>query len=142
MVYDSENAPVCGYRLSIDGGNAISTDINGRFSVPNVAYGAHELTGTGAAHASFSERWDFSDNLQVFYLHIPSNARVYARVDERLTKGDLPEAVKLLGKIGDKETPTYRLYAAICAFLQATADQKKTAFQRAANANRSLHENR
>lgn len=121
MVYDYDNSPVSGYRIRIDGEKQTYTDINGRFSFPDIVFGMHDIKGSGERHISFEQNCEFSDKTAILHIRIPSHEAVYVLIDSALEKRDTHEARRLLGELPreEQETAAWRLYSAIERYLDA-----------------------
>lgn len=126
MIYDYENKPVCGFHVSIDGKQKTVTDINGRFTIPDVLFGTHAIEGNGTEYSPWSENIDFNDKTQVLYIRVPSTLWLFAKLDGDLTESDFKEAKKTLSQFSASETqsPRYTLYSNIFLFRTSTTDNK------------------
>ena len=59
MLYDFDNCPIAGYCVQVDESVKTFTDINGRFSLPGVAYGVHTVRGSGEKHLILNRNTSF-----------------------------------------------------------------------------------
>ena len=72
MVYDQDNRPCPGARVTVDGEDGPRTDIDGRFIVQELARGEHVLTVSRAGYERLELVMDFIDRTQVLYLKVTS----------------------------------------------------------------------
>lgn len=72
MVYDHDNRECANVRLVLDGKDHSTTDINGRFVLPDLAPGVHKLLATKAGYEPLEVVFDFSSPTQVLYLKMYS----------------------------------------------------------------------
>lgn len=112
MVYGSDNQPVIGVRLTLDGAFLAESDIEGRFLFPEVSRGEHVLVAEKAGYERLEFPFTFQNQAQVIHLRIASydslvllledafEDKAWGRADrliERLTAidGDSPELLYL-----------------------------------------------
>lgn len=121
MLYDCDNSPVPGYCVQIDSDSKTFTDINGRFSFPDVSWGTHAISGSGENHIPFAQEYEFSDKTAIFHAVIPSHDAIYVKTDSALARRDAREAERLLEQLPEKEraTEAWRLYSAIARYIDA-----------------------
>jgi len=118
MIRDYDNKPVAGYLVSVDERDKAYTDINGRFTVPDLALGAHTLSGEGRDHGTYEQSVEFADRTQIIYLRIPSNRFLYSQIDRELTEGEYGKAQQTLLQFSKEEQKSrkYNLYKTIMLF--------------------------
>jgi len=118
MIHDYDNRPVAGYLVSVDDKEKAYTDINGRFTVPDLALGTHTLSGEGKDHGPYAQTVEFADRTQIIYLRIPSNRFLYAQIDRQLSDGEYGPAQKTLLQFSKEEQKSrkYNLYKTIMLF--------------------------
>ncbi len=96
MVYDERNEPCAGARLEIDGAPGPTTDLSGRFSVPELGRGAHRVAIAKAGFERLEVAFDFYDRNQVLYLKVVSLEELLSRTETALADRKLAEAESLL----------------------------------------------
>ena len=121
MLYDFDNCPIAGYCVQVDESVKTFTDINGRFSLPGVAYGVHTVRGSGEKHLDFEQEYQFSDKTEILHIRIPSYETTWVLIDTALEARNIPEAQRLLAALPNTEQDTlpWRLYHAIACYLEA-----------------------
>jgi tetratricopeptide (TPR) repeat protein len=70
MVYDNHNQACAGIRISLDGNSGPVSDINGRFTLPNIARGRHTLTVKKEGYEESVFDIDFLNKTQIVYLKV------------------------------------------------------------------------
>ncbi len=107
MVYDYENRPVSGVSIFIDEKFIISSDVNGRFILPDVKRGEHVLEFRKKGHERLVTDIDFLNRTQVLYIKILSLNQILNRVEELYEKKEWAEASDFLerGKAIDENNP-------------------------------------
>ncbi len=98
MVYDERNEPCAGARILVDGKAGPSTDLSGRFALPDVAAGAHRIVVDKAGYERLDVAVDFFDKNQVLYLKVTSLDQLLARLEEALAGRRLADAEGLLAR--------------------------------------------
>ncbi len=133
IVYDCDNEPVCGYLVSVDEAHKAYTDINGRFAVPDIAFGTHGLSGKGNNHGSCAVPVEFADKTQIVSLRIPSNRFLYSLIDRQLTEGDYEGAKKtfLLFSPEEQKSGKFNLYRTIMLFHISPEDSRSGYYAKA-----------
>jgi tetratricopeptide (TPR) repeat protein len=118
MVYDFDNKPVPQYIIEIDGKNPASTDINGRFFIPRVRSGKHEIRGRREGYEEYRGEIIINDKRQIVYLRVPSLSQLLNLADNSLSKNNVEEAALYIERgaaIGEK-TVELLFYSAIVLF--------------------------
>lgn len=72
MVYDHDNRECPNVHLVVDGKDHATTDINGRFILPNLTSGVHKLLATKSGYEPLEVSFDFTSPTQVLYLKVYS----------------------------------------------------------------------
>ena len=98
MIYDFSNRPVPHCEISLGRRYRSSTDINGRFTLPNVAIGTYSITAYKDGFETYSENITINSSGQIIYIRIPSQIQLLNMVDEALTANNL----SLAGEIADR----------------------------------------
>jgi tetratricopeptide (TPR) repeat protein len=120
MVYDFENKPVPQYIITIDEKTPVSTDINGRFYVPRVRMGGHEIKGYKEGYESYTGALAVNDRRQIVYLRVPNVSQLLDLVDAALSKNNIEEAagyIRRAGTVGEKTAELF-FYSAVVLFRQ------------------------
>ncbi len=84
MVYDAHNQPCPGAQVLIDEVPGPTTDINGRFVLPDLARGAHQIVVTKPDHETVTADVDFVDRTQVLYVKVFSVAQLLEQAEQAL----------------------------------------------------------
>ena len=99
MIYDLSNKPVGGVTLSINGKHAASSDIHGRFAIPQMK---PKLTYTVLAEKEHYEtaelRISFSDPTHVLYLQMLSGTDLLTEAERALAEKDWFKAESFLSR--------------------------------------------
>lgn len=120
MVYDFENKPVPQYIITVDEKTPVSTDINGRFFVPRVRMGKHEITGYKEGYESYKGPLAINDKRQIVYMRVANVSQLLDLADAALSKNNIEEAagyIQRAGTIGEKTAELF-FYSAVVLFRQ------------------------
>lgn len=98
MVYDGRNEPCQGARIDVDGAAGPSTDLSGRFTVPDLARGPHAIAVSKQGYERLDVAFDFTDKSQVLYLKVTSLEQLLSRLEEALAQRNLGEAGALVAR--------------------------------------------
>jgi tetratricopeptide (TPR) repeat protein len=118
MVYDFENKPVPQYIITIDNKTPVSTDINGRFFVPKVRSGKHQIRGEKSGYEEYKGEIIINDRRQIVYFRIPNTAQLLNLADDALSRNRIEEAalyIKRAETIGETTTELL-FYSAVVFF--------------------------
>jgi hypothetical protein len=118
MVYDVDTTPVPQYIVEIDGKNTVSADINGRFFIPRVRSGKHEIRGRREGYEEYQGEIIINDKRQIVYLRVPSLSQLLNLADNALSKNNVEEAALYIERgaaIGEITTELL-FYSAIVLF--------------------------
>jgi tetratricopeptide (TPR) repeat protein len=96
MVYDGEQRPCAGARLTVDGEEGPRTDINGRFVIDALERGDHLVVVEKEGFETLEAPFSFVDRTQVLYLRVISQGQLLREAEEALAYGRLQEADGLL----------------------------------------------
>lgn len=96
MIYDHHNQVCSGVLVSVDKSAGLFSDINGRFTLPNLPKGKHEiqLKKEGYEDACFTV--DFQSRTQILYLRIFSFDQILELAEEALKQGKIAGAEEYL----------------------------------------------
>lgn len=128
MIYDHYNNPVQGVELSINGEASVSSDIAGRFLIPNVAAGPHLISLTHADYEYVEVEVQFSDPKQVLYVKLHSLDSLLEKVEEALDGNRDIHAAEFLDRAAriDADNPLLRFYRAILHYRNAETEPALT----------------
>ncbi len=140
MIYDYDNAPVCGYLVLVDDAEKAYTDINGRFTIPDIPLGTHRLSGEGKDHGLYTQIVDFADRTQILYLRIPSNQFLYTLIDRQLTEKEYSMAQDTLHRFSmeEQKSKKFNLYKTITLFYISPEDDRSEYYSKARLLTRDL----
>ncbi|MBV5330346.1 MAG: carboxypeptidase regulatory-like domain-containing protein [Chlorobium sp.] len=99
MVYDLNNRPIAGYLVSLGGELTVTTDITGRFTIPNVPAGTYQITGSKKYYEPYAGDIIIEDSKTVVYLSIPSAQQLLDSADYALQSNKLGEAEGYLNRV-------------------------------------------
>ena len=85
MVYDFSNKPVAYCEILLGKSYKSSTDINGRFTLPNIPHGTYTITVYKNIYETYSDKVTIKDQGQIIYIRIPSQSQLLNLADEALT---------------------------------------------------------
>lgn len=101
MIYDTDNQPCAGVALEVDGKAASSTDIRGRFVLPDLAMGEHRLDARKEGYEGLSVAFHFLNRTDVLYLRMFSLAGLLQMAEDELDQRRWSDAAALLGRARD-----------------------------------------
>jgi len=96
MIYDRNNTPCPGVSISVDGQEAFTSDINGRFVLPDLPRGAHTLHARAKKTESLDVPFEFLNRGQVLYLRMVSFEQLLVEAEQALDAGGWQEAGSLI----------------------------------------------
>ena len=105
MVYDADNQPCVGVRIVLDEKLEVTSDIRGRFVLPDLARGDHRLTATADGYEDLAVDFSFVTRTDALYLRMVTATQLVAMAEEALevrqwaeARGFLDRAVELSGQ--------------------------------------------
>ena len=116
MIYDFSNRPVAHCEISLEKKYIISSDINGRFTLPKVAAGTYTITGYKKGFEIYSSEVSIRGKGEIIYIRLPSQNQLLNLLDEALTANDLTAAEELAERsyqIDENNLETLFYYAAV-----------------------------
>lgn len=84
MVYDEENQPCAGVRLSVDGREGPLSDVRGRFVVPELTRGEHNLVARKDGYEDLTVSITFLERTDVLHLRMTSFDQLLGMAQEAL----------------------------------------------------------
>ena len=84
MVYDEENQPCAGVRLAVDGREGPLSDVRGRFVVPDLARGEHQLVARKDGYEDLAVSIAFLERTDVLHLSMTSFDQLLGMAQEAL----------------------------------------------------------
>ena len=99
MIYDQENQPVAGVAFAIDRQDGLSSDVTGRFVIPNLARGEHLLVARKADFEPLTTTVLFSNQTQVVYIRMISRAELVQAAEEAVAARRIADAQALIDRI-------------------------------------------
>jgi hypothetical protein len=81
MIYDADNQPCSGVSVIVDGKLQSTTDIRGRFVLPEVARGEHKLEARKEGFEDVSLTFQFLHQTDVLYLRMTSLAQILSMAE-------------------------------------------------------------
>ena len=105
MMYDEENQPCAGVKLSVDGvtdnsDTGLVTDIRGRFMLPDLSRGAHALGATKEGYEPLNEKIYFLNRTDVLFLRMVSFGQLLAKAEKALEERKWDDAEAFLARAG------------------------------------------
>lgn len=115
MIYDLDNRPVAKALLTIDGKRGPNSDVTGRFVVPSLARGSHEIVAEKEGYETLRISLSFLDDTQVLYLQICSQQQLLSLAGDKIEEMEWGEAHAYLRRAAavDETDPVYRFITAI-----------------------------
>jgi len=103
MMYDEENQPCAGVKLSVDGvtnnsDTGLVTDIRGRFMLPDLSRGAHTLEATKEGCEQLNEKILFLNRTDVLFLRMISFGQLLAKAEKALEERKWDDAEAFLAR--------------------------------------------
>ncbi|MGA2478384.1 MAG: tetratricopeptide repeat protein [Spirochaetia bacterium] len=103
MMYDEENQPCVGVKLTVDGvrsenDTGLVTDIRGRFMLPALSRGEHVLGATKPGYEDLSVKIVFLNRTDVLFLRMTSFGQLLAKAEKALEEKKWNEAEALLAR--------------------------------------------
>ncbi len=98
MIYDHHNQACPGVRVSIDGAAGPLSDVNGRFTLPNISRGRHAISVKKESFEEASFDIEYLSRTQVVYLKIISFSQILELAENALTERKLAEAGSFLAR--------------------------------------------
>ena len=95
MVYDFANRPVAHSEISLGRWHRSVTDINGRFTLPNVPVGTYTITAYRRGFEKYIDEVNIRDRGQIVYFRMPSQNQLLDLVDEALSANNFTLAAEL-----------------------------------------------
>lgn len=92
MVYDEENQPCAGVRLSVDGSEGPLSDLRGRFVVPDLARGEHRLVARKDGYEDLAVSLVFLNRTDVLHLRMTSFDQLLGMAQEALRDARFSDA--------------------------------------------------
>jgi len=106
MIYDEENQPCPGVRLTVDGkegaaaGTEATSDIRGRFVIPDLTRGAHMVSAKKEGFEEVSVRTLFLNKTDVLFLHMVSFGQLLTNAEKALEERKWGQADEFLARAG------------------------------------------
>ena len=95
MIYDFSNRPVAYCEILLGGRYRASSDINGRFSLPNVRVGDYTLEGHKDGFEKYADEVSVRERGQIIYIRLPSQNQLLALIDAALVANNIPLALEM-----------------------------------------------
>jgi hypothetical protein len=128
MVYDFDGRPVSEAEISVDGREALRSDINGRFLFGDLGYGRHEVQIKREGYESDSIAFDFDDERQIVYAKLYSAKQLLSLSEREAEARDWAEALGFLDRVeavierdGSASDPAARYLRAVVLFRRGEA---------------------
>jgi hypothetical protein len=125
MIYDQDNQPCPGVRLTVDGVAGPLSDIRGRFILPALTRGEHTVSAMKTGSEPLFQKVLFLDKTDVLYLRMTSFAQLLSMAEGALRDLRWGDAQRLLDRAIklEPEDPMLRYMLAVYAF--RTGDTEK-----------------
>jgi len=98
MIYDGENQPCGGVRLTVDGSDGLLSDLAGRFVVPDLARGEHRLVARKDGYEELAIEFAFLDRTDILHLRMTSFDQLLAAARDALRDDRLADAEAALAR--------------------------------------------
>jgi tetratricopeptide (TPR) repeat protein len=80
-IFDYDNTPCSDVLITIDKGAAVRSDINGRFVIPGVGKGLHDIKATKEGYEEYTEAFSFSNRNQILWIRMISIKQLETRIE-------------------------------------------------------------
>jgi tetratricopeptide (TPR) repeat protein len=107
MIYDENNQPCGGARLTIDGQPGPQTDIRGRFVVADLSRGQHAIVARKDGYEDLSVQFTFLNRTDVLYLRMISFDQLLSRAERAFDErkwDDAEAALRRAAKLDSGDT--------------------------------------
>jgi tetratricopeptide (TPR) repeat protein len=98
MIYDYHGQPCSNVRIRLDNKEGPRSDINGRFTLKNLAKGPHQIVLSKDTYEEISFSFDFTNRTQVLYLKLCSMTQLLELAEKELDNKKLARAEALLNR--------------------------------------------
>lgn len=118
MVYDNANQPVSGATIVIDGQPGPTTDLSGRFVLPDVSRGTHQVEISRDGYERRHIPFEFLNQTQVLYAKVWSLNDLVRAATDLLEEGDLGPASQMISRAEavDGDDPAVRFLTAVLTY--------------------------
>jgi hypothetical protein len=97
-IFDYDNTPCSEVQIFIDKNSVTSSDINGRFVIPNLTKGNHELRATKDGYEEIIINFGFSNKNQVLWLRMISVNQLVKQIENAIDDRKMDEAENLIDR--------------------------------------------
>ncbi len=92
MIYDNDNQACSGVRVTVDGLTGPVSDVNGRFTLPNLSRGKHALSVKKEGYEPADFQIEFLNRTQIVYLKVLSFEQILSLAERALNDRKIGEA--------------------------------------------------
>lgn len=127
MVYDMDNLPVQNALVSIDGRDAASTDVNGRFALSGLPFGTYEVSLRKEGYELLTTRVEYFSWTQVLYVKMISADQLLAKAESAISErrwGEAQDFVDRAERVGP-DAPAALYLKAVVSFRRGDAENAK-----------------
>jgi tetratricopeptide (TPR) repeat protein len=96
MIYDEDSQPCPSVSLTVDGVKGPVTDIRGRFVMPDVSRGEHQVIARKDGYEDLSTQFLFLNKSEVLYLHMVSLGQLLTKAELSLDDRNWADAASFL----------------------------------------------
>ncbi len=140
IIFDNYNNPVTGALVTVNSDKEYTSDIDGRFIIPDLDSGKYHVSITKAGFETIETDIDFFDPKQVMYLKMSSLSFLKSAIEADIKKRDYVKAQQQLDrafKIAEAD-PVLIYLAAVCSFYQGKYIDSQTYLNRLRESGYSL----
>lgn len=118
MVYDYDGQHLLGVKIILDDKEGPTSDINGRFILPDIEYGPHTIGLTKDGYESASIDFQFLNKTQVLYMKLASFNQLITLAEGSIKNKKWVEAERTLFRAGkiDGANPVLRYVRSVLAY--------------------------
>ncbi len=98
MIYDEDNQPCAAAKLTVDGNAGPSSDIRGRFLIPDLKRGQHTLTVKKEGVEELKLDFQFINKTDVLYVKVVTFAQLLSRAERALEERKWDDASGFLDR--------------------------------------------
>ncbi len=127
IIFDNYSSPIAGATVTVDSDKEYTTDIDGRFIIPELKEGQYQISITKPGFETIETEIDFFDPKQVLYLKMSSMAYFRNEIESNIKKRDYEKAEKLLSRAFkiDEDDPVLYYLAAVCSYYEGRYSESK-----------------
>jgi tetratricopeptide (TPR) repeat protein len=97
-IFDYDNTPCSDVLITIDNGGSVRTDINGRFLLPSVGKGKHEIKATKNGYEDYVASFSFLNRNQILWIRMLSIHQLEKKIETAFDEKKWDEVESLVDR--------------------------------------------